>query len=115
MRFFLGCLFAIWLGRMIGWTVSRVLYSSGWGLCAVVCILWGIGLAYGLRLAILAAHPGLLLKMFGYGAGTYISIPNYGLIEESTIRDYQMYRHVLIKGVPLVLFIITSLVFAFAV
>jgi hypothetical protein len=115
MAFFLGCLFSTWIGNRIGWAISRnLLYASSWAVSAVVCFAWGIGVAYALRLFILAAHPGLLLKIFGYGAGAYIAIPNYGLLDESTMPDYKMPRHVFIKGVPMVLYIVASAVFAFS-
>lgn len=114
MAFFFGCLLAVYIGRKIGWAISRsVLYSSGWVVCAIVCLIWGVGVAYGLRLFMLAMHPGTLLKIFGYGAGAYISIPNYGLIAEATMPEHQLPRHVFIKAVPSVLFIVASVVFAF--
>ena len=82
-------------------------------MCVVVCVAWGIGVAYALHLFILAMLLGLLLKIFGYGPGAYVSVPNYGLLDESTIPDYKMLRHVFIKGVPMLLYIVASVVFAF--
>lgn len=81
----------------------------------ILCLGWAIGLAYALRLFILAAQPGLLPKIFGYGAGTYISIPNYGLFDESTIPESGMPRHVFIKGVPMIVYIAASVLFAFTI
>ena len=78
-------------------------------------MVWGVGLAYGLRLFILAMHPGLLLKIFGYGAGAYVSIPNYGLLDEGSIPNEQLPTHIFIKGVPWILFMGTSVVFAFTI
>lgn len=114
--FFFGCLFSTFIGRKIGWAISRsLLYTSSWAVCVILCIAWGVGLAYGLRLFIIAMQPGLLLKIFGYPAVAYISIPNYGLVDESTIPESGMPRHVFIKGVPMTLYIIASVVFAFTV
>jgi hypothetical protein len=116
MIFFFGCLIATWIGRKAGWAISRsLLYPSSWAVCVIVCVAWSVGLAYGLRLFILATHPGLLLKIYGYGAGAYISIPNYGLLMESSIPDYVRPRHDFLRGVPSILFIVASLVFAFTV
>ena len=116
MAFFIGCLFSTWIGRKIGWTISRgVLYSSSSAVCIVICLVWSIGVAYALRLSILATQPGLLLKVFGYGAGAYISVPNYGLLDESSIPESGMPRHVLIKGLPFVAFIVASIALAFGV
>jgi hypothetical protein len=116
MAFFFGCLIAIWLGRRVGWTISRnLLYPAPWAVCVVVSVIWGMGMAYGLRLLILAEQPGLLLKICGYGAGAYISIPNYGLFEESTVPDYELPRHTFVKGMPWILFMAASVVFAFKI
>jgi hypothetical protein len=115
MAFFLGCLFSTWVGRKIGWGLSRFLYTSGWAVCIVLCLGWAIGVAYGLRLFILATQPGLLLKVFGYGAGMYISVPNFGLLNESTIPEHGRHRHEFISVVPSLLFILASVVFAFTV
>jgi hypothetical protein len=116
MAFFFGCLFSTFIGRKIGWAMSRsLLYTSGWAVCVIVCFAWAIGLAYGLRLFILSTQPGLLLKIFGYAAVAYISIPNYGLLDENTMPESGMARHVFIKGVPMILYIIASVAFAFTV
>lgn len=115
MAFFFGCLLATWLGRRFGWALSReILYSSRWLACAIICLLWGLGIAYLLRLFIIATGPGMLLKILGYGAGMYISIPNYGLLAENTIPDTALPRHVFIKGVPWVVFMAAPVIFAFA-
>jgi hypothetical protein len=114
--FFFGCLFATLIGRRIGWMLSRrVLYASSWTVSIILCFGWACGVAYGLRLFILAMHPGLILKVFGYGAGMYISIPNYGLVDEATIPESGRSRHEFIKGVPMVLFIVASVIFALVI
>lgn len=116
LSFFFGCLASTWIGRKIGWGLSRrLLYTSNWAVCIVLCLAWATGVAYALRLFILAMQPGLPLKLFGYGAGAYISIPNYGLLNESTVPEYGRPRHDFIKGVPSLVYIVTSVVFAFTV
>lgn len=116
MAFFFGCLIATFVGRRVGWAVSRrVLYTTEWPMCILICLVWGIGLAYVLRLLILEYNPGVILTILGYGAGAYISIPNYGLVAESTIPPSQMPRHVFIKGVPWIFFMAASVLFYFTV
>jgi hypothetical protein len=86
MAFFVGCFFSTFIGRKIGWRLSRsFLYTSSWTVCVILCLGWAIGVAYALRLFILAMQPGLVLKVFGYGAGAYISVPNYGLSNENGV------------------------------
>jgi hypothetical protein len=115
MTFFFGCLFSTWIGNMTGWAICRnLLYKSSWTVCVVVCFAWGIGAAYALHLFILHTHPGLLLKIFGYGAGAYVSVPNYGLLDESSIPDYKMPRHVFIKGAPQLTYSVASIILAFS-
>jgi len=116
MVFFFGITFAMVVGRKIGWALSRnLLYSSGFVVCIIICLLWSVGLAYGLRHFILSAQPGWLLKIFGYGAGAYVSVPNYGLVDTSTIPPRERARHDFLTGVPPLIFAVASVVFAFAV
>ena len=98
------------------WAISRsLLYTSSWAVCVILCAAWGIGLAYGLRLFILAMQPGLLLKLFGYPAVAYISVPNYGLVDERMIPESGMPRHIFFRSVPMTLYIVASVIFAFTV
>jgi hypothetical protein len=98
----------------VAWSQSR-LGALAWPsiLDEYYCVCSG-GLAYALRLFISATHPGLLLKIFGYGAVLYISIPNYGLLDESTLPEKELSRHVLIKAVPFFACILASVAPAIA-
>ena len=113
--FFFGCVSAMWLGRKIGWGISRnILYTSGWFVCIVVCLTWTGGLAYGFHRFILATNPVLLLKILGYGIGWYTSIPNFGLVRgEATIPKAALSRHRFISTVPSVFFLSASVVLGF--
>jgi hypothetical protein len=99
-------------GRM-GSFQGLTVFIAGWTVCAVVCVTWGIGLAYGLHRFILATNPGSIAKLFGYGAIAYISIPNFGLINEGSIPEKELARHLFIKSGPWILFIAASLLLAF--
>ena len=115
MIFVLFTLIGMYFFRKIGWLLSRnVLYGANGAVVVFVCILWGAGIAYLLHLLIAWQNPNLILKIiFGYGFGLYISIPNYGLLNESSIPLIKKNRHLLIKAVPFFVFIITSILFAF--
>ena len=104
-----------WAQGRVGVVPQSLLYTTSWAVCIFLCLAWATGVAYALRLFVLATQPGLLLKLFGYGAGAYISIPNYGLLDESSIPEYGKIRHDFIKGVPMIVFIMASVAFAFSV
>lgn len=111
--FLIVCVFGMTLGHRVGWFLSRsFLYSSSWLVCALVSVVWGLGIAFGLHQLILATNPALIARFFGYGAGAYIAIPNFGLLNEGSIPDGVMARHVFIKAIPWVLFIAASFLFA---
>jgi hypothetical protein len=113
MGFFLWCTGMTILGRKIGWAFSRqVLYKAGGIECLIYCITWGALTAWGLHGRIQARHPGLFLKIYGYGAGAYISVPNYGLFDKGTVPNHALGRHLLIQVVPDVTYVIASVLLA---
>lgn len=112
--FFLTCVVGLVIGRRIGWTLSRsLLYWAPTPLVIAACALWGAFIALLLSLAMGRLNPGLFLKVLGFGAGAYVSIPNYGLFREETIPMELLPRHQLVNNVPLVAFILTSIGIAF--
>ncbi len=116
MWFFLGVTFSMFIGRKIGWGLSRgLLYSASIAVCVIACLIWGLGTAYLFRVLVIATNPGLLLKIYGYGAAAYTSIPNYGLLDENSIPDAVIRQHVIMKAVPFFVFIIASIALAFFV
>jgi len=114
MVFAVCILVGIYLGRRIGWSLSRsILYPSSTAVASVVCLLWGAGVASLLRLSFNTFHPGLIVKILAYGAGGYISTPNFGLFLEGSIPFEIQPRHQLVTTLPFVAFVIASIVLAF--
>jgi hypothetical protein len=71
---------------------------------------WGVAVGVSMSALIGWLHPGTVLKwVLGFALGAYVSIPNYGLVVESTIPDYARPRHVMISNVPLLTFVFTEL------
>src|SRR5579862_3275045 len=100
--------------RRFGWLVSRnIMYVGPFGPVLVSCVIWGGSIALLVKAAIASFHPGLLLKIIGFGAGAYVSIPNYGLFREDSIPSEMEWRHTLISYLPLGTFIVLSIVLAF--
>ena len=114
MWFFIVVMTGMFCCRKLGWTFSRgFLYAVTAPKAVSFCILWGGLMAFSLRLAINTFHPGIVLKVIGFGAGAYAAIPNYGLISESTIPPEGVSRHNLLKAVPWWTFIGISIALAF--
>jgi hypothetical protein len=107
-------LFALVFGRQVGWLLSRrVLYHAPALITVVLCLGWGCLIAYLLHDLILWRNMGIVIKVIAYGEGSYLSFPNYGLIQESTIPDEVLPRHFMIKAVPFLTFVAASFGFAF--
>lgn len=103
------------LGRRLGWVLSkRFLYFATPFPVIVASIIWGSLVALLMHGLIVWLHPHWILKwIFGFAQGAYVSIPNFGLLAESTIPEHAMLRHEFISNVPLLIFIIASVVFAY--
>lgn len=100
------------VGRQVGWALSKsVLYRSPFAVSLVVAVAWGTGVGFSITGLIDWLRPGILsMWCFGFLLGAYVAIPNYGLFSESTIRDSELPRHLMIKIVPLLAFITTQLI-----
>jgi hypothetical protein len=116
---FIGiCIVSLLLGRRIAWWLCRKnLYPmpSNWA-AGFVCMVWGVGLAYGLRELIIAQHPHWAVKyLLGYGVGGYLAFMNYGLFQNDTetVPLYGQIRHLIIEVVPFLTFVIASVLFGF--
>jgi hypothetical protein len=110
-------LVGMYVGRPVGWWLSRIaLYNLPLLLTIVLCLGWGALIGFALHSLFQEFNPGTIAKVFAYGAGAYVSVPNYGLIAEDSIAegsDFQR-RHLLIHVVPLAVFLGASLWLAFA-
>jgi hypothetical protein len=115
MIFVLIAIAGMYVGRKIGWAVSKaILYTAPTGVAVITCLFWGTAVAFGIHALIRWQQPNVVLKIiFGFGVGAYVSIPNYGLIAESTIPEHAIGRHTLISNLPLWTFILASVAFAF--
>lgn len=108
---------AIYVFRKIGWLFSKkVLYYSFLKLSYVIllCVLWGFLIGYLTHLFIEWREPNLVLKIiFGYCAGWYASLPDFGLFKKiKTTLDYDFkLRHDLIGNISMISFGITIILF----
>jgi hypothetical protein len=115
MAFFLLAIVFLWVGRKLGWFLSRaVLYAAPAGLAIAVCVAWGAGVAEVVRLLIDYQQPGVILRwVMGYALGAYVAVPNFGLLVESTVPDYARGRHLMVSTLPQCVYIVASIVLAF--
>jgi hypothetical protein len=104
-----------YFGRRLGWALSRHFLCFAPVISVIVAsIIWGGLVALLMHGLIVWQHPHWILKwIFGFAQGAYVSVPNFGLIAESTIPEHAMPKHELISIVPLVAFIISSVLFAY--
>ncbi len=73
----------------------------------MLCIGWGALIGIALHSLFQEFSPGTIAKIFAYGAGAYVSVPNYGLIAEASIPEGTAFqdRHLLIEIAPLATFV----------
>ena len=113
--FFVLSFFGTNILRRLGWRLSRgSLYFVQSFFAVTFCIFWG-GCIAGLVHSLIGwLHPFWLVKwIFGYGQGAYAAVPNYGLLQESSIPPEAMLRHQILWTVPLVSYVAIALLLAF--
>jgi hypothetical protein len=55
---------------------------------------WGVVVAVGMDVLIAWLHPNVVIKwIMGFALAAYVAIPNYGLLQESSIPDDKQMRH----------------------
>ena len=108
-------LVGMFAGRKVGWWLSRTaLYNFPLLLTIVLCLGWGALMGFALHSLLHEFKPGTIAKVFAYGAGAYVSVPNYGLMTEASIPAEIQSRHLLIRVAPLAAFVGASLWLALA-
>lgn len=108
MRFTIAVLVFLYVGRKLGWLFSRaVLYLAP----IVVTVLGTLGAFVGIAMSGLIGwlHPGMVIKwIFGFALGAYVSVPNFGLFNESTIPDSAIPRHFIVSQLSWITYVATE-------
>lgn len=107
-------LLLLFAGRKIGWVISKYMYTANKGVVVLFGLAWGAAIALSVRFLIDQNQPGIVMRwLMGYALGAYVAIPNYGLLDESTIPAERLPHHVLLKGIPWLWYIVLSAIMAF--
>ena len=111
---FLGIV-VLMFGRYVGWFVSRAfLYTAPKPIAVILCIAWGVCIAFLMRILINYCEPNVYARrIMGYSLGAYVAVPNFGLIDETTITDDAQGRHSMISNVPFDVYIAASIALVF--
>jgi MFS family permease len=115
MAFIVIALVGMYIGRRLGWLLSRkTLYITRLAVVVVLCIVWGLLIAYLVHLLINWQHPYWILKIiFGFALGGYVAMPNVGLVAESSIPPNARQRHLLISLLPFWIYVLSSVGLAY--
>jgi hypothetical protein len=71
---------------------------------------WGVVVAVGIDVVIAWLHPNVVIKwIMGFALAAYVAIPNYGLLQESSIPDDKQMRHMMISWVSLIVYVGTEI------
>jgi hypothetical protein len=113
--FVLFSIVLLYLGRRFGWWLSKAsLYGDALPVILVECVIWGFLVAGLTHALIVWHHPHWILRwVFGFGVGSYVSIPNLGMIRQDTVPEHATSRHTMISLLPIWVFIAASVGLAF--
>ena len=115
MAFPLIMLLLLWPIRKIGWMLSSRLYKVNNVICIITLTIWGVGVAFIVGAIDWKLKPNIFLKIvFGFFEGLYLSCPNFGMLNESTIPWEAQSRHKLISYYPQAVFTVIVLVLFYA-
>jgi len=114
--FFICCIVAPYIGRKLGWALSRHLfYATPSAIAVPLCLLWGVAIAFGFRCMVTGLHPNVILATIGFMAGAYISVPDYGMGDVWQYSFGSATRHDIVSNFPILMYILSSVVFFFVV
>jgi hypothetical protein len=111
MVFFFIAIIFMYVGRKVGWSLSRtVLYTSSSATAGIVSAIWGIAVAILMFSLIRWQEPNIILKIImGYALGWYVAIPNFGLLQKGSIPEEAKPRHLMISTWPAVAYLVTTI------
>jgi hypothetical protein len=114
-EFIILSLLSMYIGRRLGWALSRgVFYTVPMAISIMLCVLWGVGVAGLMRILLNWQQPGTVLRwLMGHALAAYVAIPNYGLLDQSSIPQYAVLRHNMISVIPSLSYIVAAVIFAF--
>lgn len=104
-----------YIGRKLGWWISkRWCYTTPTYFAIAICVVWGSLIAVSIQALLTLLAPGTVLRwIFGYALGWYVAIPNFGLLQESSIPPEAKDRHLLISTLPAGVYLLATLGFGF--
>lgn len=113
MAFFFQAIVVMYVGRKVGWALSRaVLYPAPLVVSGVASAIWGVAVAFVMFSLIQSHSPNLVLKIvMGYALGWYVAIPNYGLFLRAFLPDEAQKHHSIISTLPPVAYLIGMVLF----
>src|ERR1700684_1313673 len=99
------------VGRKLGWSLSKLIfYPAPAVISFIILIGWGVAVAWGMDGLIVWLHPNVVIKwIMGFALAAYVAVPNYGLLQESSIPDDKQMRHMMISWLPLVVYVLTEI------
>jgi len=99
------------VGRKLGWALSKLIFYPAPGVISFINVIgWGVAVAWGMSSLIGWLYPNPIIKwIFGFASAAYVAVPNYGLLQESSIPDDKQMRHMMISWLPLVVYVGTEI------
>ena len=103
-----ACLLFSYLGRKIGWYLSKKIFYllNDGALLFLLLFIWGI-LIYACAIYMVEYFQlnGFVKWLIAYGAGLYVACPNYGLIDSKSIPNSELAKHKIISWTSQITFL----------